>query len=65
MQNGWFNRRCPFALSDLWAWQGVRVNRKELCPLCKEERLPERKRGGRKRALGNPGADVDPSYLFG
>ena len=39
-------------LGLLLARQGVRVNRKKLYRLYKEERLSVRKRGGRKRALG-------------
>jgi len=39
-------------LGLLLARQGVRVNRKKLYRLYKEERLTVRKRGGRKRALG-------------
>jgi putative transposase len=32
--------------------QGIKLNRKKLYRLYKEERLTVRKRGGRKRALG-------------
>ena len=32
--------------------EGVRINRKKLCRLYREERLQVRRRGGRKRALG-------------
>jgi len=39
-------------LGLLLARQGVRINRKKLYRLYKEERLTVRKRGGRKRALG-------------
>ncbi len=39
-------------LGLLLVWQGVRINRKKLYRLYKEERLTVRKRGGRKRALG-------------
>ena len=45
-------------LGLLLARQGIRINRKKLYRLYKEERLTVRKRGGRKRALG---ADVDPA----
>ena len=40
------------SLGLLLARQGVRINRKKLYRLYKEERLTVRKRGGRKRALG-------------
>jgi putative transposase len=39
-------------LGLLLARQGIRINRKKLYRLYKEERLTVRKRGGRKRALG-------------
>jgi len=39
-------------LGLLLARQGVRINRKKLYRLYREERLSVRKRGGRKRALG-------------
>ncbi len=39
-------------LGLLLARQGIRLNRKKLYRLYKEERLTVRKRGGRKRALG-------------
>jgi HTH-like domain len=39
-------------LGLLLARQGVRINRKKLYRLYKEERLTVRKRGGRKRAMG-------------
>nr|QDF38819.1 IS3 family transposase [Bradyrhizobium symbiodeficiens] len=39
-------------LGLLLARQGVRINRKKLYRLYKEERLTVRKRSGRKRALG-------------
>ena len=41
--------------------QGIKLNRKKLYRLYKEERLTVRKRGGRKRALGTTGADGDPA----
>ena len=43
-------------LGLLLARQGVRINRKKLYRLYKEERLTVRKRGGRKRALGTAGS---------
>jgi putative transposase len=39
-------------LGLLLARQGIKLNRKKLYRLYKEERLTVRKRGGRKRALG-------------
>ena len=41
--------------------QGIKLNRKKLYRLYKEERLTVRKRGGRKRALGHAGTDGDPA----
>ena len=38
--------------------QGIKLNRKKLYRLYKEERLTVRKRGGRKRAPGRLGAQV-------
>ena len=35
-----------------WPGKGVRINRKKLYRLYREERLTVRKRGGRRRALG-------------
>ena len=40
--------------------QGINLNRKKLCRLYQEERLPVRKRGGRKRALGTRAPMVIP-----
>jgi len=49
------SQRRRFGYRRLWLVlkrQGIRVNRKKLYRLYKEERLSVRKRGGRKRALG-------------
>ena len=48
-------------LHIMLAREGVAVNRKKLYRLYKEERLVVRKRGGRKRALGHPGANDHPA----
>lgn len=47
-------------LGLLLARQGVRINRKKLYRLYKEERLTVRKRGGRKRALGTRAPMTNP-----
>jgi putative transposase len=39
-------------LNILLRRKGIEVNHKRLFPLCREERLTMRRRGGRKRALG-------------
>jgi putative transposase len=41
--------------------EGFRVNHKRLFRLYREERLMVRRRGGRKRALGNSRADEHPT----
>ena len=49
------SQRRRFGYRRLWLMlrrQGIRLNRKKLYRLYKEERLSVRKRGGRKRALG-------------
>ena len=49
------SQRRRFGYRRLWLVlkrQGIRLNRKKLYRLYKEERLTVRKRGGRKRALG-------------